>query len=769
MTSQPDHYVFVDPTGRRWRRLRVLLVLATALTVLATVLSWREIQRVPGRVVSQATLRVVNPTDVPEQPPVIGTGPLVRAVRIEQHGSGTVAVDPDSGKVVRTLTAEDVAELSGARFALDRYGYSTAAHHTISLTFDDGPDPTWTPLILDLLARQHVQATFFVVGSAVVRHPEIMARMVREGHAVGNHSFTHPPITPGNAQRQLLLTDRVIRATTGVDTTLFRLPFNGDTDGLSGGEINAVLAVQQRGYLVSLDDFDTNDWRYGDPETEPATPIPFPSFDQDNLTILLHDGGGNRAATLNYLEQLIPWAIGNGYTFHSLPQVSQEVRNGTRQVGPSVWDRETYLAYRIRWHGANALLRLLFLFAVVFVVVGGLVNVGLALFRRHRYRRRFNDLPPDFAGPTVSVVIPAYNEERVIDKTLRPLLRSRYGNIVEYLVVDDGSTDDTAEIVGRLADRDGRIRLLRQENGGKASALNRGFHQSRGQVVVTLDADTVFTPTTVGNLVRHFTINQQRRRRLGAVCGVIRVGNLRNLITRWQALEVVTQLGVERGSQDLMRGIMVVPGACAAWRRDAVLSARGFSPATLTEDCDMALALQRLGYRVTQDDEAVCYTEVPETLRTLSRQRFRWLYGNLQALWKHRRMILNPRYGWLGLVTLPQAVMSVVLPVLFVPFVFAMALITIQGGGFAVLLLYSALFLLVRLVMAVVGIWLTRERAVHLLMVPVYPLIFEPLRAYLLYRSLYLILRGTRLGWNKLQRTGHVLVPALDDRIGVNP
>ena len=769
MTSQPNQYVFVDPTGRRWRRLRVLLILTAALAVLATVLSWREIHSGSGRAVNQATLRVVNPTDLPREPPVIGTGPLVRAVRIEQRGSGPVAVDLSSEKVVRNLAAEEVAELGGARFALDRYGYSTAAHRTISLTFDDGPDPTWTPLILDLLARQHVQATFFVVGSAVVRHPEIVDRMVREGHAIGNHTFTHPYITRANAQRQLLLTDRVIRAATGVDTTLFRLPFNGDTDKQSGGGINAVLTAQQLGYLVSLDDFDTNDWRYGDPETAPTTPIPFPSFDQDNLTILLHDGGGNRAATLTYLEQLIPWAIGNGYTFHSLPQVSQEVRDGTRAVGPSVWDRETYLAYRIRWYGANALLRLLFLVAVAFVVVGGLVNVGIALLRRHRYRRRFTDLPRDFPGPTVSVVIPAYNEERVIDETLRALLRSRYGNILEYLVVDDGSADDTAEIVGRLADRDGRVRLLRQENGGKPSALNRGFQQSRGEVVVTLDADTVFTPTTVSNLVRHFTIDRQSRRRLGAVCGVIRVGNLRNLITRWQALEVVTQLGVERSSQDLMRGIMVVPGACAAWRRDAVLSADGFSHATLTEDCDMALALQRLGYRVVQDDEAVCYTEVPETVRALSRQRFRWMYGNLQALWKHRRMVLNPRYGWLGLVTLPQAVLSVLLPVLFAPFVFAMALITVQGGGFAVLLVYSALFLAVRLLMAVVGIWLTRERGVHLLMVPVYPLIFEPLRAYLLYRSIYLILRGTQLGWNKLQRTGHVLAPVVDDRVEVNP
>jgi cellulose synthase/poly-beta-1,6-N-acetylglucosamine synthase-like glycosyltransferase/peptidoglycan/xylan/chitin deacetylase (PgdA/CDA1 family) len=765
MTS--DQHVFFDPTGRRWRRLRLLMIMTTVITALAALISWRQIHEVPSAHASPASPVMLDPTDVPTPPPVIGTGPLVRAARIEHRPSGIVAVDPLSGRALREVHGPEAADLGTARYALDRYGYSTAAHKTISLTFDDGPDPTWTPRILDLLARHRVQSTFFVTGSAAVRHPEIMVRLRHEGHAVGNHTFTHPHLTPERAKQELVLTDRIIRATTGVGTSLFRLPYDGDIGKVTKSGINTVLAVQQLGYTISLSDFDTRDWLYGDAETRPPTAIPFPPTGQDNLTILLHDGGGNRAATLAYVERLIPWARAHGYTFHSLPQVSQQVRDGTRTVTPAVWDRATYWGYRIQWYGAGSVLRLLFLLAIASVVVGTGVNVALALIRRLWNKRRWAGLPDDFTGPEVSVVIAAYNEEAVIAKTLVSLRRSRYQNIAEFIVVDDGSTDRTADIVAELAAEDPRIYLVRQANAGKASALNRAFRNARGKVVVTLDADTVFTPSTVGNLVRHFTVNLYDRRRLGAVCGVIRVGNLRNLLTRWQALEVVTQLGVERGAQDQMQGIMVVPGACAAWRRDAVLYAGGYSHATLTEDCDMALSLQNLGYRVTQDDNAICYTEVPENVRALTRQRFRWMYGNLQALWKHRGMLLNPRFGWLGLVTLPQAVVSVVLPVVFLPFVYAMAVFTVRGAGLGMLLRYGALFLVVQLASAVVGIWLTGERMVHLLMVPLYRLIYEPLRTYLLYRSAYMIMRGTRLGWNKLQRTGNVVVPAAEQRVEV--
>lgn len=763
--SRRQPHIFHDPTGRRWNRVRFSIVIALLLLVAAVAVSWQRVQQPPTLSAGRALPPPETVSDIAGDPPVIGTGPLVRVVRVDRPaGEPAVAVDPFTDEVLRPITGDDAATVGTSRYAIDRYGYSSAAHKTISLTFDDGPDPTWTRKILDVLHKHGVPATFFVNASEGVRHPDLMKRMVDEGHAVGNHTFTHPFLTRAKAHQELVTADRVIRATTGVQTSLFRMPFNGDKGGLLREEgLNAMLEAQRLGYLISLDDFDTNDWKYGDNRTRPQTPMPLPPATSDNITVLLHDGGGNRAETLAYLERIIEWGRGNGYTFHSLPQVSQEIADATSRGPASVWDHLVYQSYRAIWVWPGYLLQGLFVLAVVSVAGGGLLNVSLALVRRVRVRRRLAAVPEQQSGPPVSAVIAAYNEEKVIAKTLTSILRSRYRDLVEVIVVDDGSTDRTAEVVNAMGGRDGRIRLIRQANAGKATALNRGFRHARGDVVVTLDADTIFTPDTVTNLVRHFSLDEPGR--LGAACGVIKVGNLGNVLSRWQGLEYVTQVGVERSAQDVLQGIMVIPGACSAWRRDAVLLAGGYSHSTMTEDCDMALALQRRGYRVVQDDEAVGLTEVPEGVRTLAKQRFRWLYGNIQALWKHRTMILNPRYGWLGMLTMPLAVLSVLLPIIFMPFVYAMAVITLQGQGLPLILFYVGLFMGVQLIAAAAGVWLTRERPIHLLMVPLYRVIYEPLRAYLLYKALFSIMRGTRHDWNKLHRTGTVALPIRDNPV----
>lgn len=765
MRAPAHHHVFFDPTGRRWRRLKLLLVFVLTLVVVGGTLSWQRIHEPPAVADVDEMPAPVRVNDAPSRPPVIGTGPLVRVVRVEQATDGSmVAVDPFTGQDLHLITGDDATAVRRSPYAIDRYGYSSAAHKTISLTFDDGPDPVWTPKILDLLHENGVPATFFVTGEQSVRHPEVVDRLVEEGHAVANHTFSHPWLTPENAQQELVTTDRILRATTGAETRLFRMPYDGDRAGSLGSEgINAMLEAQRLGYLISLDDFDTTDWRYGDRRSRPSEPIPLPPTTMDNITVLMHDGGGNRAETVAYLERIIRWGRDNGYTFHSLPQVSQEVNDATTKGGSSIWDQQVYYGYRAMWFWPEAALHGLFLLAVASVAIGGLVNVALALARRLRYRRRFAGLANDHDGPQVSVVIAAFNEEAVIAMTLASLTRSHYRRVIEYIVVDDGSTDGTAEIVKGMAAHYPRIRLLRQPNAGKARALNRGFRRARGDVVVTLDADTVFTPDTVGNLVRHFAIDTDEQ--VGAVCGVIKVGNLRGVLSRWQALEFITQVGVERGAQDLLHGIMVVPGACAAWRRDAVLGAGGYSSSTLTEDCDMAVTLQKFGYRVVQDDEAVSLTEVPVRPQALMRQRFRWLYGNIQVMWKHRRMILNPAHGWLGMLTLPAAVMSVVVPVVFMPLVYAMAVMTIRGQGLELILLYGALFFGVQFVTAVAGVRLMRERPVHLLVVPLYRVIYEPLRAYLLYKAAYAVLKGRRHGWNKLERAGTVALPVVDEPV----
>ncbi len=320
---------------------------------------------------------------------MIGKGPLLRLVRIDGHGDGRHAVDPLSGETVAAISPAQRRAIGKHQYAIYRYGYDDGAHKTISLTFDDGPDPWWTPQILELLSQHTVPATFFVVGSAVVRHPDLVNRAVREGHALGNHTMTHPEVTVSKVKPEIVTADRILTATAGVRTDLFRLPYDGDgpsrhTEGAP------ILEAQRLGYLVSLHDFDPNDWKYGDARIRPATPVPLPPTTMDNITILLHDGGGNRAETLAYLKRLIPWARQHGYTFHSLPQVSEEVGEHTSVQAPNLWDRETLWWYQLRWQVPNALLRLLFWLAVISVVVGGMVNVMLAAGRAIRNRRGFS-------------------------------------------------------------------------------------------------------------------------------------------------------------------------------------------------------------------------------------------------------------------------------------------------------------------------------------------------------------------------------------------
>jgi len=344
----------------------------------------------------------------------------------------------------------------------------------------------------------------------------------------------------------------------------------------------------------------------------------------------------------------------------------------------------------------------------------------------------------------------------VIGRTVERILRSSYP-IEQVLVVDDGSKDHTADIVRELAAADPRVGLVSQDNEGKWKALNRGLAEVTSEIVVTSDADTVFHPDTIANLARRFATGKAED--LAAVAGVIRVGNRRrNLLTRWQALEYLTQMAIDRAAQEVLGAILVVPGACAAWRRSAVLAVGGYSHVTLAEDADLTLTLHEAGYRIEQADDAVADTEAPEDVDALLAQRTRWTYGTLQSIFHHRRMLFRPRYGWLGMLILPGYVVSVLLPLVLLPFVTVMAVLTVINQGWKVLAMYFALFMVANIAVAAVAVRLMHERFTHLLMVPIYRIVYAPLQAYLLYSSTAIAVKGVRMGWNKLHRTG-----SLDD------
>ncbi len=688
--------------------------------------------------------------------PLIGGGPFERILRIDRSGE-PAGTDPSTGERV-ALTAQELADAGSASYALQQYGYPQDTPKTISLTFDDGPDPRVTPILLDLLSREKVPATFFVLGSHAAAHPDIIRRMIREGHAVGGHSVTHSNLADApdwREQVELVATERTVRAITGHDASVWRAPYTDPRHAERAGDVTTILRAQQLGYTHAGYDFDTLDWEYDRNPHGKASDIPLPDLSGgSHVTVLMHDAGGpNRERTVEYVERLIDHARTNGYTFHTLPQLTPALAGANAPAQATAWDGFTLSTTQVILNWPEYLMRALFGLAILLLLVAGLLNAVLAVVRHHRRSRKVWPGADEMRVPT-SVVLAAYNEEAVIARTLQTVLASDYP-VREIIVVDDGSSDGTATAVRRVqrsADPSGLIVLVQQENTGKARALNHGLTRASGDVVVTLDADTIVAPDTITNLVRHFAIDTSGR--LGAVAGVVRVGNRRrNLLTRWQALEYITQIGLERSAQDALGAISIIPGACAAWRTAAILEAGGYSDATLAEDCDLALTLHQRGWRVTQDDEAVALTEAPENVDDLLKQRVRWTYGTLQAMYKNRRIMFRARYGALGWWVLPSYVLSILVPLVFLPFMAVMTVISLQREP-ELLVGYFALFLLVHIGFAAVAVRLMREDWRHLLMVPVYRVVYEPLRAYLLYKSVHLAIKGGRESWNKIDRTG---------------
>lgn len=737
--------VFFDASGKRWHRILtacalVLLPAIAAISIL-TVSALRPVWAVPEHSSSGYPAQLLSESGARTAPVIGGEGTdaLVRVDLVSRRGGVTYLADPFSGRVIRAATAAEASAIGGHPYAIEWYGHPAARQ--LVLTFDDGPDPQNTPQILDILSRAHVPATFFAVGQNVARYPAIVTREISEGHVVGNHTLTHadPGHGPLLDREEIIGNERIIRSAAGYDTRFFRIPYSDPDDNPL-----AILQAQQLGYTVVDLDLDSHDWQY-----KPGQTVPLPKLDGKGHVVLLHDGGANHAATINLLPRLIAEAKADGYTFTTITSLVSSQYAPTH-VTPSAADRFTYYSVWTVMVLPAKLINWLFWFGLGSLTFMSLSYVVLAVVNSRRQNRR---AWPEISRPSIPVTIalPAYNEEKVIFKTLAALSRTRYQDF-EVLAVDDGSSDGTWGILTDFASVWPRLRIHRQEvNQGKAAALNYAVAHARGEVVVTLDGDTLFEPETVGMLARHFA-----DRRVGAVAGQIKVGNRRNLLTAWQSLEYISGVCVTRMAEALVGAITIAPGACAAWRKRVVVEAGGYSRRTLAEDCDLTLTIQQLGYKVELDNQAVAWTEAPMTVRSLAKQRLRWTFGVLQAFRTHSRMVLRPRYGALGLVAMPYALLSVAIPLVFMPLTYVVAGLAVASGSWQPVAEFAAFVAAVQLIMAVVAVRMVRERPWHLLIVPIYRLIYEPLRAYVLYRSLLIVVKGKALGWFRPPRTNTV-------------
>ena len=287
--------------------------------------------------------------------------------------------------------------------------------------------------------------------------------------------------------------------------------------------------------------------------------------------------------------------------------------------------------------------------AWIFIIGIALVSSRALIIGLLALIEKLRPSPPDNADfqPPVSILIPAYNEESVIVDTVSRLWPATIRRSKLSWSTTDRSTAP-ASCSSYISGRSARPHHSPGES-RKIAALTHALREAHSDIVVTIDADTCIAPDAVGKLVRHFADP-----RIGAVAGNVKVGNRNRWLTRWQALEYITSQNLEKRAFDLLNCIPVVPGALSAWRAAAIVAAGGFTSDTVAEDTDLTIAIRRAGWRITYDEEAIGWTEAPETADALMRQRFRWTFGTLQSFWKHRDTLGRPRYGTLGWVALPN-------------------------------------------------------------------------------------------------------------------
>jgi peptidoglycan-N-acetylglucosamine deacetylase len=706
-----------------------------------------------------------------------GDGDILRITGLPQNGKRTVEVDDDNDEPDprKKFIVDEHMDVYPHTYIVQQYGYHP---NELAISFDDGPDPKWTPKILDVLKKEHAKATFLLIGAEAAANVGIMQRMVREGHEIGNHTWTHPDISDiSNRQLELEvnLTERLFEAKLGIQPLYFRPPYDIDEEPDTDDEAAPVWRIQQDGLTIIGSKIDTDDWNEN-PRKSPQEIISSVLAQLQTMKtksqfrgsiILMHDGGGDRSATVAALGPLIEALRAHGYT---IVPVSQLMNKTTAEVMPPLtfWQRVRTIPDSIAFSALDIIGN--FIVMVFFVgdilMSARLVLVGLfALIDRLVKPRRF---AAEGYNPRVAVLIPAYNEEPVIVRTIRSVLNSDYRNL-HVIVIDDGSQDRTAEVAAAAYAREiatGRLQVLTKRNAGKAAALNYALDRMNEEIYVGIDADTVIATDAISRLIPHFQDPS-----IGAIAGNAKVGNRLNLWTRWQALEYITSQNFERRALDLFHVVTVVPGAIGAWRTAPVKAAGGYPLNTVAEDADLTMSLLEQGYKVDYEDRSLAFTEAPVNARGLMRQRFRWSFGTLQAVWKHRLAFVRNKA--MGLFALPNILIFQMLLPLVSPFIDIMFVAGVVNyfvnrhyhpeaasiASFEKLVVYFLGFLLIDFVTSTAAFSLERRHPANkgdgwlLFHIWLQRFAYRQLFSVVLFKTLKRAIDGKPFNWDKLQRT----------------
>ena len=666
----------------------------------------------------------------------------------------SVRSGPQDGVRALDITREHFIDWAGytsvpGSYQVERFGSGRTKQ--VSLTFDDGPDPYWTPRILRVLAKYGVRATFFVVGDQAQRYPDLVVREAEGGHLIGNHTFYHRDLrtlTKARLRLELNSTERLIEAGTGVSPLLFRAPYDTESAPTQAAQLAPLREVDRMGYVVAAAGADSRDYERPGTDAVVANVLGGLQWSEARI-VVFHDAGGDRQQTVEALDKLIPMLKTGGYNIVPLNEL---IGVPAAALMPAVKPGERFLALGARivtWVRRSGAPAIVWLFGVTTLVsILRIAALGALVRRRERLA-----VPAGSSGfePDICVLIPAFNEVEVIGRTLESVLRSEYRNM-RVVVIDDGSTDETAEVVRQWATRDHRVSLISQQQAGKAAALNRGLRASTEDIIITIDADTIFPPDRL-----RFLVEPLADPSIDAVCGNVQVGNVHNILTAFQSVEYVTSQNYDRRAFDSLNCISVVPGATGAWRRAAVCEVGGYSADTLTEDADLTLAVLGNGGRITYAPHARSVTEAPETVPALFRQRFRWSFGTLQCMWKHRRQFGKGTLGW---VALPNMFLFQILFPLLAPIGDAILFLSLLRGDFSAVAAGYIAFLAMDVIGSGVALHLDRRPFREIWVVALQRFFYRPLLYLVTFSAVLGAIRGQRQAWNKLKRMGSVAAAA---------
>lgn len=634
-------------------------------------------------------------------------------------------------------------------YLMERAGQAITGKNVV-LTFNDSPNQEWTPQIIALLQKYHAPAVFFIRGDIAEHNIPVLKSLAEQKYVVGNQGYgelTSATINPDSVKTDANTTQRIIENTYKRHTSLFRIPYSETIVPNSLEQMDMVKQIADLGYVFVRPTVYT----YLNPQKSSETLASeiIAQLEKGRYHIVTFDNsatsGPQLLATLNVL---LPELQKNGYAITGLPEATHIAYADMMPAynrADSVLASATGIVGSVRT-GIWPFIFWVFLFTTVFSfvrLVFMIIFVSRSLVHGHTYQA---------TRRKASILIPAYNEEKTIAKTLASIQESTH-RYYEVLVIDDGSTDRTADIVRAFAQQDSRIRLIRKENGGKASALNIGIARARYSIVVTIDGDTIMLPNTIRELVKPFSDPK-----IDAVCGNVEVGNIKNMLTGFQALEYITAQNFDRRAFDELNAISVVPGATGAWRRDKIMAIGGYHDDTLAEDADLTLRLLAAGGKIVYAPAARSQTEAPESFSVLAKQRFRWAFGTFQCLGKHHKLFFKQKIGWIALPNI--FIFQIIFPLL-APLGDIAFLICLIRGQFMTLVYSYIAFTIFDVIGSIFAFRIERKPYRLIGFALIQRFFYRQFMYLIILQTIIATLRGRKYTWGKMERTGSVAASAV--------